>query len=164
MNNSVIFFAKVRETAKIPSKIIEDGAYDIYADFEEEEMVLNPGEMKMIPSGIASAFTSDYRFILHERGSTGTIGLALRSGEIDSGYRGEWFVCLNNTSNKCVTISKKYDKKCEIDDVIYYPYDKAICQANLQIVPKVNVNEMDYSDLLKLKSIRMDGNLGSSGK
>ena len=50
------------------------------------------------------------------------------------------------------------------DNSIIYPKSKAICQALLLPVPKVNVEEVTYDELLKIKSERGNGMLGSSGK
>ena len=99
-------FAKVHPNAIIPSKRDEDMGFDIYACFDEEYMVIEPHETKLIPTGIASACNENYGFVLKERGSTGSKGIALRCGVIDSGYRNEWFVGLTNSTNKTLFISK----------------------------------------------------------
>ena len=75
-----IKFAKVRPNAIIPSKRDEDMGFDIYACFDEDYIVINPHETKLIPTGIASACTSDYGFLVFERGSTGSKGIARRCG------------------------------------------------------------------------------------
>ena len=80
--HTTVKFAKVRPTAKIPTKRVEDAGYDIYADFEDSFILINPHETKMIPTGIASACDTDYCFVLKERGSTGTKGMAQRCGRI----------------------------------------------------------------------------------
>ena len=154
-------FAKVKPNAKIPSKRDEDMGFDIYACFEEEYMVIHPHETKLIPTGIASCCTSDYGFVLRERGSTGSKGIALRAGVIDSGYRNEWFVGLTNTTTKDVVIHKS---NIIADDAIIYPYEKAIAQALVVPVPKVEIEELSYEDLKSIKSERGLGAIGSSGK
>ena len=163
MSKEVIYFAKVKEGAKIPSKRVEDAGFDIYACFDEEEIVIQPHETKMIPTGIASCCSDDYVFILKERGSNGSKGIAQRCGVIDSGYRNEWFVPLTNTTNKLVIITKNIDKYND-DNIIVYPYEKGISQALLVPVPKVEVNEISYEQLKQFKSKRGMGALGSSGK
>jgi phytoene dehydrogenase-like protein len=60
--HTTIKFAKVRPNAIIPTKRLEDAGYDIYANFEEDYIVLNPHETKMIPTGIACACDTDYLF------------------------------------------------------------------------------------------------------
>lgn len=166
-----IYFSKTKVSAKIPTKRVEDAGYDIYACFEEDYMIINPHETKMIPTGIASSCSEDYVFILKERGSNGSKGIAQRCGVIDSGYRNEWFVPLTNTTNKVLfisklseeeTIKKHYKEICP--DVIVYPYTKGVAQALLLPVPKVEVVELPYEELKQIKSERGMGALGSSGK
>ena len=166
--HTTVKFAKVRPTAKIPTKRVEDAGYDIYADFEEPFILINPHETVMIPTGIASACDTDYCFVLKERGSTGSKGIAQRCGVIDSGYRNEWFVPITNTTDKKIAIVKK-----EASDYIFmrntieytiYPYEKAICQALVIPVHTVDVEEYTYEELLAIPSSSGTGALGSSGK
>lgn len=168
---SNVKFAKVRPDAKIPSKRNEDIGFDIYACFDEDYIVINPHETKLVPTGIASSCDSEYGFVLRERGSTGSNGIALRAGVIDSGYRNEWFVGLTNTTDKTLFISKfseqetykKYygDVMCES---FVYPYSKAIAQALVVPVPKVEIEEISYEELQAIPSERGLGALGSSNK
>ena len=107
MMNTIVKFARVRPTAVIPTKRDEDAGFDIYADFEDDFIIIDPHTTTLIPTGIASACDADYCFILKERGSTGSKGIAQRCGVIDSGYRNEWFVPITNTTNKKIAIVKK---------------------------------------------------------
>ena len=168
--HTIVKFAKVRPTAKIPTKRVEDAGYDIYADFEEPFILINPHETVMIPTGIASACDTDYCFVLKERGSTGTKGIAQRCGIIDSGYRDEWFVPITNTTDDYIMIAKSDDVNTDVfgsipmKKIIRYPYEKAICQALVVPVPTVDVEEYTYEELLAIPSSRGTGALGSSGK
>ena len=165
MNQNQIYFAKVREEAIVPSKRVEDGAFDIYACFEEDYKVILPHETTLVPTGIASAFSEDYVAILKERGSTGTKGIGQRAGVIDSGYRGEWFVPLTNHNDKPIIIVKSsYEGELPNKEAIIYSYEKAISQCIMVVVPKLSISEMKYEDLLEIKSERGTGSLGSSGK
>ena len=179
-------FAKIRPEAQIPSKRLEDMGFDIYACFDEDYIEIGPHETKLIPTGIASSCDPEYGFVLRERGSTGSKGIALRCGVIDSGYRNEWFVGLTNTAECSIVISKlnKFDtvalickevgfdfelsskeEKEEISEsFILYPYTKAIAQALVIPVPEVEVEELSYEDLQAIPSERGLGALGSSGK
>lgn len=180
-------FAKVRPDAIIPDKREEDMGFDIYACFDEDYISINPHETKLIPTGIASACDPGYGFLLFERGSTGSKGIARRCGVIDSGYRNEWFVGLTNTTDKILVISKLdkaelektlYDHMdfrlndevawkviCdEVSNMIIYPYSKAIVQALVAPVPSVIREEISYEDLKSIPSERGLGALGSSGK
>jgi len=168
--DTIIKFAKVKDNAIIPSKDDENAGYDIYACFNEDFIIIEPHETKMIPTGIASSCSPEYYFQLLERGSTGTKGIAQRCGVIDSGYRNEWFVPITNTTNKTLVISKPSEKemldgiKLFQENCIIYPYTKAICQAVLLPVPRTIVEEVSYEELKAIKSERGDGKLGSTGK
>ena len=164
-------FAKVNPNAIIPSKRDEDMGFDIYSCFDEDYILIEPHETKLIPTGIASACNSDYGFLLKERGSTGSKGIALRCGVIDSGYRNEWFIGLTNTTNKYLFISKLSEQETfrkywgEImPESFVYPYSKAIAQALLVPVPKTEIKEVSYDELKAIESERGLGKLGSSNK
>lgn len=166
-----LLFAKINPNSNviIPSRRDEDGCYDIYAYFDEPYIEIAPGEIKMISTGLASAFSPNYRICVRERGSSGTMGLSCRSGQIDSGYRGEWFIAINNTTNKLIVIAKEeYVNKNPFlqnsKHITLYPYEKAICQVALELVPDVNVEEIPYEDLKNIHSDRGYGKLGSSNK
>lgn len=164
-------FAKVKEGAVVPSKRDEDMGFDIYACFDEDYIVINPHETKLIPTGIASACDPEYGFLLKERGSTGSKGIALRCGVIDSGYRAQWFVGLNNTTDKVLFISKLSEEETYTkyySDIILpsfvYPYSKAIAQALVIPIPHTTIEEISYEDLCAIESERGMGALGSSNK
>ena len=171
-------FAKVHPDAKIPSKRTEDMGFDIYACFDEDYIAIQPHETKLIPTGIASCCSPEYGFVLKERGSTGSKGIALRCGVVDSGYRDQIFVACTNTTNNMLFISKLDELKTLMNfyhcDAIgamntkalstVYPYAKAIAQALVIPVPEIEVEEIPYEDLKAIKSERGLGALGSSGK
>ena len=158
-----IYFAKVKEEAIIPSKRIEDGAFDLYACFEDDYLLLDPHETKLVPTGVASAFSADYVAVIKERGSTGTKGIGQRCGVIDSGYRGEWFIPITNHNLKALVIAKEKVAK-HFEQAIVYPYEKAIAQCLMVVVPKLQICEITQEALLKFESERGAGALGSSGK
>ena len=162
-----IIFAKVRPDAIIPTKRDEDAGFDIYSNFEEESIIINPHETKMIPTGLATAFDSKYVAILKERGSTGIKGIGQRSGIIDSGYRNEIFVPITNHNDKPLIITKETNQTTlEIlaEDYIIYPYSKAICQMILLELPQLQSEEISYEELKNIKSERGMTCLGQSGK
>lgn len=158
-----IYFAKLNPKAVIPAKEDENAGYDIYACFEENHIEIRPGEIKLIPTGIASAFSSDFVLQINERSSSGSKGLAIRAGVIDSGYRGEIFIALNNVTNKPIIITKKPDDFDQKNNVVW-PASKAIAQALLLPVPKTKVLELSIEDLEKIDSKRGASSLGASGK
>jgi len=158
-----IYFAKVKAQAIIPSKREEDGAFDVYACFEEDYFLLEPHETKLIPTGLTSAFSAEYVAILKERGSTGIKGIGQRSGVIDSGYRGEWFIPLTNHNSQTLVIAKESVAK-HFDQALVYPYEKAIAQCLMVVLPKLAIHEVTHEEILKFASARGSGMLGSSGK
>ena len=159
-----LFFAKTNGNSIIPTKRVEDAGYDFYCNFEQESLVINPGDIILIPSGIATAFPDNYVLMIKERGSTGSLGLSVRMGIIDSGYRAEIFIGINNTSNKIQEITKSSNSVVVTEDRVIYPYKKAIAQGLLLKLPKLYSEEISYDDLKSLKSQRMFQRLGESNK
>ncbi len=168
-----IYFAKIRPSAKIPTKRDEDAGFDMWADFEGDFFVIEAGETKPIPTGIATAFDSRFYAQIEERSSMAKLGIKKSGGVIDSGYRGEYFILTFNTNTKPFIISKidvdKLDDEIKIDgksylkaNCIIYPYNKAICQMILQIVPKLIPRELSYEELMKIESERKTDGFGST--
>ena len=174
VKDNEILFAKLKGSAIIPSKIDENMAYDVYACFENDRMVIQPQETKLIPTGICSAFNKKWGVSLRERGSNAifkdsngkefSIGMKVSAGQIDSGYRGEWFIAITNTNNMPISIDKNVKKVTVTEDFILYPYSKAACQAKFEEVPVMDVKEISLEELKAIPSMRGDGKIGSSGK
>lgn len=174
-NEETIYFAKMKEGATIPTKREEDAGYDLYACFDEDFFVIEPGKTRPVPTALAIAFSKKYYAQVEERGSTGKLGIKKSSGVFDSGYRGEYLIMLYNTNDKPVVISKKTaeeigkslvvdGKTYATDDVILYPYTKAICELVLQEIPVMQEKELTYEELKQIPSMRGDGRFGSSNK
>jgi dUTP pyrophosphatase len=163
-----LYWAKVREDARIPSKRKEDAGYDLYPSFQAPYLEIAPLETKLVPLGVASAFDEGYVIFLKERGSTGTKGIAQRSGVIDSGYRGEYLCPVTNINalplriikHDCLAAMSEQEK----EGYLFYPYEKALCQAVLLPVPEPEMEEISLEDLQEMKSQRQAGRLGSTGK
>ena len=114
----VIKFAKVKENAIIPSKKLENAGYDVYGVFEgnnDENRIVKPHQTKLIPTGIACALPSKYYFQVEERGSTGSKGIKKSAGVVDSGYRGEIFIAITNSTDNYLVFG---DKETYIQDAI----------------------------------------------
>ena len=165
--HTTIKFAKVNPNATIPSKELEDMGYDIYSCFSEDNFIINPFESRLVPTGIASAFDSDYGLIFRERGSTAIKNIKINAGVIDSGFRNEIFVSIYNANAKPLIITKETNLntlKILEEDYVVYPYTKAIVQGILLPVPTTDVEEYTYEELFKIPSKRGTGMLGSSNK
>ncbi len=170
-----IYFSKVKDRAVIPSKKLEDAGYDFYACFDDDYFVIEPGETKPVPTGIATAFSTKYYAQVEERSSMAKLGIKKSGGVIDSGYRGEWLIMTYNTNKKPFVISKiatqdvpeifevngnTYNK----NDVILYPATKAVAQVVLQEVPVLTSHKISYDELKTIASERGIGAFGSSNK
>jgi len=73
-----------------------DAGADLFA---REDVTLQPGERRLVPTGIALALPEGYVALVHPRsGLAHRNGLSLVNapGTIDAGYRGEVQVCLVN--------------------------------------------------------------------
>lgn len=102
-----LLFAKVRPEAIIPTKDEENAGYDIYACFDEDYIILPPGEITMVPTGIAACVSNNWYLQVEDRGSTAKNGLTYAAGVVDSSYRGEIFLAMCNPNPaKEVVISK----------------------------------------------------------
>ena len=174
LTNKTLFWAKAHPDTIVPTKKDEDAGYDIYARFDQDYIIIKPHETKMIPTDLHCAFSQGKAMILKERGSTGTKGMGQKAGVIDAGFRGSIFVPINNQNTKSIIIVKnnEYLKdllenpigKALLDNMIVYPYEKAICQAIMVDLSDLTDSEIKLEDLLKIESERGQGMLGDSGK
>lgn len=105
-----IFAKRVTETAIVPERKTDGAAgYDMFADIQEP-VIINPGEVKTIYSGIAFSIPKNFVGLIYARS-----GLALKMGlrpatcvsVIDSDYRGNIAIPLYNDSQKPQTIMPK---------------------------------------------------------
>lgn len=137
---------KIRENAHIPVYGTEYAAgADLYAA-TQENVSLQPGETKLIPTGLSMAIpTGMVGLIFARSGISIKRGLAPANkvGVIDSDYRGELMVALYNQSN----IEQVIEPEERIAQFILMPYVKA----NF-----VEVEELDDTN-------RGTGGFGSTG-
>lgn len=161
-----IYFQKIKDNAIIPSKREENGGYDIYACIDKYDdsgqIIIKPGEIKMIPTGIATAFDKKYVALVRERGSTGKIGMEVRAGVVDSSYRGQWYIFIKNSNKKEIYINDIFDEITIFREDIYYPISKAIAQFILTRAYHLESKVVD--DINQFDSKRGKGKLGSTGK
>lgn len=163
IRRDTVYFSKVSESAKIPTKRIEDAGYDIYVNFEEDTIHIPRGTVKTIGTGIATYMPHNYCFVTSlERGSVGNAGIALLSGVVDSTYQGELFLQVLPTEKDLVIT--KDDNYIKSSDKVFWSYDKALAQGLFIPVPQLNVEVIDYDELKGKPSSRGDGKLGSTGK
>ena len=168
-NNLIIYWDLLNMMAKMPTKRDEDAGFDIYSD-SAEDIILKPGETKFFSTGLKSAFPNNFWVEIKERGSTGAVGLSVRSGVIDSGYRGEWKIMLTNVNKYPVVFSHTVDKVTYVKGKIFknkikkviYPLSKAIAQAVVIPLPHIECRPWDSSRVAA--SERGQTGWGASGK
>lgn len=139
---------KLRENAKIPKRATNGSAgMDLYACIDEP-ITLAPGQLAIVPTGIAIALPENsFAAFLYARSGLGVkhgICLSNGVGVIDSDYRGEICAGLCNVSDKPYTIEP----------------DERVCQMVIAPVltpDVVEVSELDDTD-------RGEGGFGSTGK
>lgn len=125
MNSMDVRIKKINENAKIPSYGTEYAAgADLYACIDEE-VTINPGETKLIKTGVAMEVPAGYAGLIYARsGLASKKGLAPANkvGVVDSDYRGEIMVALHNHSNEVRSI-EPFER---IAQFVITPYLKAL--------------------------------------
>ena len=136
---------KLDSNAKIPTYgTIDSAGADLYA-LLDEEIIINPSETVIIPTGISMAIPKGYVGLIYARSSLGTkrgLAPANKVGVIDSDYRGEVKVVLFNQS--------KNVQKIEPNERI----------AQIVITPYMKVNFTEVSELSETE--RGEGGFGST--
>ncbi len=144
---TTIKFAKLVDSATIPSGRDEDLGIDFYSyDKRMLTVTLKPHIVYQLPTGIVMAMDEGYGMILKERSSLGSKGIALRAGVIDSGYRGEVIICLENTTDNDINID----------------LTKAIAQGVLIPNPKKVIEEYKMDEIMAIDSERGVRGFGST--
>lgn len=74
---------------------------------EQTQILMNPGEVIMMPLGFKSEFGNHYVLHIHVRSSVGLMGLTLANGTgiVDPDYRGELFAVLFNRSQYIIPVT-----------------------------------------------------------
>jgi len=135
-----------REPIPLPRYMTEHSAgMDLFADVENE-VVLQPGERRLIPTGIALAIPPGYEGQVRPRS-----GLALREGvslvnspgTLDADYRGEVGVLLINLGQRPFRL-KRGDR---IAQLVISP----VCRAELELTSELEA------------TLRNDGGFGHTG-
>lgn len=121
----VVKIKLLNEQAKVPVYATDYAAgADIYACIDEI-VSFEPGETKLIKTGISVEIPTGYAGLIYARsGLASKKGLAPANkvGVIDSDYRGEIMVALHNHSNEIRTIEPNE----RIAQLVITPYLKAI--------------------------------------
>lgn len=148
--------AKINEKAILPRKRFEDAGLDIFPCLNKPFITIPAGATVTIPTGIAIACSPAFCVIAKERSSLGKLGLSLRAGVCDSGYRGEYKIMLTNTTTHAFVIDDNA-KDVAISDktgTVTLPSTKAIAQLLVLPVPELDIDVLDYEQFKKLHSER----------
>lgn len=122
--------------------------FDIYSA-NTEPMIIEPGRVAMIPTGIKAEIQSGYQLLLFNRSGIATKGevmLTTGTSVIDEDYRGEIKIPMFNHGRSCFVVE---------------PFMR-ICQG--QVLPKYSVNIEEVDDESELSDTdRADGGFSSTG-
>lgn len=159
-----VFIEICREGAVLPKYARQgDAGMDLFA---AEEVILMPGETKIIPTGLKLAIPEGYEVQIRPRS-----GISLKTplrvsnspGTIDSGYRDELGIIISNTSSACCyneEVINTIDKNDNSTGIYKVRKGDRIAQMVLQIVPRMKLTVVE-----KVSEIGTDrgGGFGSSG-
>jgi len=137
-----VYIKKLKESATIPTRATDtDAGYDLYAD---QQGVIPAGERMIVGTSIAIAIPPGYYGRVAPRsGLAVKKGIDVLAGVVDSGYRGEVGVVLQNLSK---------------EDFVFEKGDR-VAQLILEQCFSIGWVELD-----ELKdSVRSDGGFGSTG-
>ncbi len=104
-----IFVKRLRKDhpVSLPQYMTEGASgMDLFASLEKE-VILEPGERRLIPTGIAVAIPAGFEGQVRPRSGLAVqkgIGILNGPGTIDSDYRGEIGVLLVNLGRECLTV------------------------------------------------------------
>lgn len=137
---------KMRDNAVIPTRgSVEAAGIDLYSCLDNYEPI-QPGETKLIPTGIACDFPDGYFGLVSVRSSVGIkrgLRLANQIGVIDNDYKGEIMLGIYNSGDETVIL----DDKERLAQMILLPY--------------VTYNIVETDSLSETE--RGEGGIGSTG-
>ena len=159
---------KCNDDAVIPSyACLNDAGMDIYS---VEDCVINPGESKLVHTGLKCAIPEGYELQVRPRSGMSLktkVRIANAPGTIDTGYRGEIGVIVDNIEPPIKDITYHFeDKKPVIDSILHgapYTINKGdrIAQFILQEIPGAQFVEVP--SVIEIGEDR-GGGFGHSGK
>ncbi len=112
----------------------------------EEDIILNPGDIRLVPTGISISIPQGYEAQIRPRSGLALkhgIGFVNSPGTIDSDYRGEIGIIMTNFGREPFTV-KKGDR---------------IAQMVIARIYHARIQEVDDLD----STVRGDGGFGHSG-
>ena len=161
MENVKVYIELVAEAAKVPQYAnLFDSGMDIYA---VEETVIDPFKTVLIKTGLKFAIPEGYEIQVRPRSGI-SLNTPLRipnsPGTIDSGYRDELCIIVQNTSKRATEEIHTIKDKSNKDGRYKILKGDKICQIVLARVPRI-----DFEIVSSVKEIGCDrnGGFGSTG-
>jgi dUTP pyrophosphatase len=104
--NLIVKVQKLDSRAKLPKYAHDGHNGDLAADlFSIEEVVIQPGAVSRLRTGIAIELPEGYGALVEDRSGLATRGITTLAGVIDPGYRGELLVVTTNLSQEAFKIA-----------------------------------------------------------
>ncbi|MDF2986823.1 MAG: dUTPase [Eubacterium sp.] len=160
-----VFVEVCREDAVLPRYANQgDAGMDVYA---AEEVIIAPGETVIVPTGLKLAIPDGYEIQVRPRSGLSfktPIRIPNSPGTIDSGYRDELGIIVNNISDKSLSESIQQpftlDEKGNRNGTYIIRKGDRVAQIVLQVVPK-----MVLTKVVSVKDIGVNrgGGFGSTG-
>jgi dUTP pyrophosphatase len=136
---------KMHEMAKVPRYAHTADYGDLAADLcSVEDVTLETGDVKTIPTGIAMEFPPEYGGIIADRSGLAVRGLTTFAGVVDPGYRGEIRVVASYFGKEPLSI--------KVGDRI----------AQIRIVRRIEANFIEADEITETE--RSGRGFGSSGR
>jgi dUTP pyrophosphatase len=125
MTDAVLRIKLLDPEAKAPTVAHpgSDLGFDLYA---LEDVVLEPGVMMRVRTGIAVEGPEGFGFVLGDRSSLAARGVTYAGGRIDAGYRGEILVCLINVNQPAYELVEERDASGALRSVRLVKSDVAV--------------------------------------
>jgi dUTP pyrophosphatase len=120
-----------------------DAGMDLFA---AEEVVLGPGDVKAVPTGVKMAIPGGYVGLIWDKSGISLQGVHRLAGVVDAGYRGEVKVVMVNLGKKPYVFKS----------------GQKVAQMLIQPVQAVEVVDVGEDDLAETS--RGEGGFGSTGQ
>ena len=169
LDNIVRIPCQLEEGVSIPTYAHKtDAGLDIYA---REEITIAPGETRIIPTGIRMAIPEGYAILIQPRSgqsATTKLRIANTPGLIDSGYRNEIGVIIENIEPPFKDIEYEFDDKGEIH-IKSILHGQAYTIVEGQRFAQMRLVQVPKAEFVKVESVGeigedRGGGFGSSGK
>ena len=168
LNQAVYIPCQLEKGVQLPIYAHEtDAGLDIYA---REEITINPGETKIISTGIRTAIPEGYAILIQPRSGQSVktkLRIANTPGLIDSGYRDEIGVIIENIEPPFKDIDYEFDDNGEIH-IKSILHGEAYTIAEGQRFAQMRLVQVPKAEFIKVESVGeigedRGGGFGSTG-